>query len=83
MLFAPGMLSAAAKLPAIMVPGKLGRSHTKLNVTFPGPAAREAAPGFAPLPITVIPLGTVTLMVAEKRFVLYPTIGNQRPAYSR
>src|SRR5437870_3443465 len=37
-------------------------------------------PATLPLPITVYPVGTATLILAVKRLTPYPLTGNQRPA---
>src|SRR5437763_1673521 len=53
------------KLPATMVPGKLG--FCQLNEVTVLPAAAGLGAPSLPLPTTTIPAGAVTLMVAVKR----------------
>src|SRR5208282_6488451 len=73
------------KVPAMIVPGKLGLSQVKLKVLefaitvagfFVGAAAGDDS---FPLPITTMCAGTVTLMVEVKRLTPYPATGNHSP----
>src|SRR5918912_1028666 len=85
MLLGPAV---SMKLPAMIVPGKLGRSHTNVCSMFPGDAALFAVcpPCFAaPLPITVIVAGAEQAGVLEVEclvLALVQPIG-QRYANSR
>ncbi len=83
MLFTPGEEIGSRNLPATIVPGNPGLRPVERVLA---PVARQrSSPRLTPLPLptTRSSEGTRMCISAVNRFVHRPTIGNQRPGYSR